>query len=237
MKFASSVFLPVLAGAALLAAAGAEAEGRAPILADSGRAYTLPVHTIKELKLQRAFATTVRQQFDFSCGSAALATLLTHHYGRSVSESEVFQAMFKNGDQAKIRREGFSLLDMKRYLTAQGFQADGVQVPLDTLANAGVPAIALISDHGYRHFVVVKGRRGDRVVLGDPALGTRVMPLARCEDARVADLYFVIRSHRADARFNGERDWTARLPAPLAVGVGRDSLATLTLAFPSADHF
>ncbi len=35
------------------------------------------VVSVKEAR----FTTTQRQQFDFSCGSAAVATLLTHHYG------------------------------------------------------------------------------------------------------------------------------------------------------------
>lgn len=237
MTRASRAVHAALAMALCAAPASAMAQGTAPILAEPGRAYVFPVRTIKELKLQRAFSATVRQQFDFSCGSAAVATLLTHHYGQPVSESAVFQAMYASGDQAKIRREGFSLLDMKRYLASRGYQADGLQVPLDKLADAGVPAIALINDHGYRHFVVVKGRRGERVVLGDPALGTRIVSLTQFEDSRVVDIYFVIRNHRGDAQFNGDRDWAARLPAPIALGVGRESVATMTLVIPGADRF
>ena len=47
--------------------------------------------------------------------------------------------MFVRGDQAKIKREGFSLLDMKRYLEAHGFEADGFEEPLDKLAEARHP--------------------------------------------------------------------------------------------------
>ena len=84
--------------------------------------YRVPVTSLKARNL-----TTLQQQFDFSCGSAALATLLTHHYDFPVNEQAVFAAMFQHGDQAKIRREGFSLLDMKNFLAARGFQADGFQ--------------------------------------------------------------------------------------------------------------
>src|SRR6476620_10850456 len=71
-----------------------------------GARFNIPVHSLKELK----FISTTRQQYDFSCGSAALATLLTHHYGYPVSEQQAFAEMFLGGDQRRIRQEGFSLL-------------------------------------------------------------------------------------------------------------------------------
>ena len=83
-------------------------------------AYVMRVTSLREAR----FATTMRQKYDFSCGSAALATLLTYHYGQPVSEQEVFAKMYAAGDRAKIGKQGFSLLDMKHYLTARGFQAD-----------------------------------------------------------------------------------------------------------------
>ncbi len=42
--------------------------------------------------------------------------------------------MFERGDQAKIRKEGFSMLDMKRYLESLGLRADGFELPVDRLA-------------------------------------------------------------------------------------------------------
>ncbi|WP_204283799.1 C39 family peptidase, partial [Klebsiella pneumoniae] len=69
------------------------------------------------------FRTVVRQQYDYSCGSAAVATLLRYHYGRPTVESDVFSAMWRSGDQAQIKRAGFSMLDMKRYLDSQGYMA------------------------------------------------------------------------------------------------------------------
>ncbi len=145
--------------------------------------------------------------------------------------------MYAAGDQEKIRREGFSLLDMKRYLESQGYRADGVQVSLDELAEASVPAIALVSDGGYRHFVVVKGKQGGRIVLGDPALGTRIVMREQFESMRVGGIFFVIRSHRERARFNVPADWNARLAAPLALGVARDALGTFMLGIPDASRF
>lgn len=227
---------PVVAAFAALPVP-ASATGSAPILAEPGHAYSMPVRTIKEIRNQIAFRTTLRQKYDFSCGSAAIATLLTYHYGKPVDEATVFQSMYASGDQEKIRREGFSLLDMKRYLEHEGYQADGVRVSLDELAKVGVPAIALVADQGYRHFVVVKGLHGTRVMLGDPALGGRVVSREQFDSMWIGNIFFVIRSHLGTARFNTPADWNTRLAAPLALGVARDSMGTFSLGVPDADRF
>ena len=130
-----------------------------------------PVHSV----LERRFETVVRQRYDFSCGSAALATLMRYHYAKPTSEEFVFLGMWRTGDQARIRQLGFSLLDMKRFLASHGIAADGFQVTLDDIAQTRIPGIALITTRGYKHFVVVKGVEGDRVLVGDPARGLRLL--------------------------------------------------------------
>lgn len=191
-----------------------------------GAGFTVPVASMKELKFQ----ATMRQQFDFSCGSAAVATLLTHHYGHPVSEQFVFEQMFANGDQRKIRKEGFSLLDMKRFLTAQGYKADGFQLPLEKLVDAKLPAIVLVSEKGYHHFVVIKGVAAGRVLIGDPANGTRSLPRAVFDQIWTSKLLFVIHGAANPPAFNGLADWRAAPPAPLSLGINRDSLSGVTMS-------
>ena len=181
----------------------------------------MPVTSIRQARL----AGTLLQQYDFSCGSAAIATLLTHHYGYPTSEAAVFEHMFRTGDQKKIRTEGFSLLDMKRFLQSHGFEADGFEQPLDKLAEAKVPAIVLINENGYQHFVVVKGLRGDRVLIGDPANGTRAVSRARFMAVWQNNLLFVVHNRMATARFNLAADWQAAPLAPLASGMNRGNLS------------
>lgn len=190
-----------------------------------GVQYSIPVKSMKEVRR----ASTMLQQYDFSCGSAALATLLTHHYDYPANEKAIFEDMYTRGDQQKIRKEGFSLLDMKNFLEARGFRADGFQQPLEKLVEAGIPAIVLISENGYNHFVVIKGLRGDRILLGDPASGTRVMPLLQFEGVWKNKLLFVVHNRVEQARFNLAADWSAAPLAPLASGVARDSLSNITL--------
>lgn len=213
----------LLAGLALspVPAQAASAELRLP----NGGAYSLPVTSLKAAR----YRTTVPQQYDFSCGSAAVATLLTFQYGHPVSEAEVFRRMYQRGDQARIRREGFSLLDMRAYLEAEGFTADGFEVPLDRLLDEGLPAIVLLNDRGYRHFVVVKGMRQGRVLVGDPARGTRLLP--RREFDRLWDnrVLFVVHNRRELAAFNHPRDWRAAPLAPLASAIQRQGLQDVVM--------
>jgi predicted double-glycine peptidase len=213
----------------LLAAIAAWLGSWSPALAEdivTGTAqYRVPVASMKELR----FRKTLRQQYDFSCGSAALATLLTHHYGRPADEVVLFQRMFLAGDQARIRREGFSLLDMQRLLASVGYHADGFQLPLQKLAEAKVPAIVLVSTNGYNHFVVIKGLDERRVLVGDPASGTHAIARPEFERMWTNKLLFVIHGWKGPVRFNDSADWSAAPAAPLDEGIARQGLDWLTL--------
>ncbi|MGJ3626988.1 C39 family peptidase [Sphingomonas sp. MMS24-JH45] len=174
--------------------------------------YSVPVASV----IERRYAGVVRQQYDFSCGSAALATLLRHHYDLDVEETTAFRGMWARGDREQIRRLGFSLLDMKRWLASRGLAADGYRVPLAKVAETGVPGIALIAVKNYRHFVVVKGVSRDEVLLGDPSTGMQAMPRTRFE-AAWNGIYFVLGEDAALARtrFNRQRQWAAFTRAPV----------------------
>lgn len=175
------------------------------------------------------FRTVVRQQYDYSCGSAALATLLTHHYGRRTDEATIFQAMYAAGDQEKIRRVGFSLLDMKRYLAAQGLKADGYRWSLQDLERATAPAIALIKLGTYRHFVVVKGVRRGQVLVGDPAQGLKLYPIA--EFGKVWDGVVFTAGRAAEPAYNRTEEWAHLQLNPLAP-LDDASLASFTRDLP-----
>jgi uncharacterized protein len=176
----------------------------------SDEEYALPVRSIVDLR----FASVVRQQYDFSCGSAALATLLTYHYRDRQTEPAVFLGMWQGADQSLVRQLGFSLLDMKRYLASRALDADGYAVSLAQIEQTRVPGIALIDVDGYKHFVVIKGLDGRAVLVGDPALG--VHRISRSDFARMWNgIYFVINSP-VDVRrplFDSSNDW-ALAPTP-----------------------
>ena len=190
-----------------------------------GGDVVLPVTSFRQAR----FKTTLLQKYDFSCGSAAVATLLTHHFNYPVTEQSVFEEMYAQGDQQKIHKEGFSLFDMKRYLANHGFVADGFTQPLEKLNEARVPAIVLINENGYHHFVVIKGVQADRVLLGDPAQGTRALPLHVFNQRWKNKLLFVVHNRMDIARFNLAADWRVAPRAPVGDGVDRGSMTAITL--------
>jgi len=221
MKILGSLFLIGILPAMLLVASA----GQVMIPDVGGGLIKVPVTSMKE----RRFTTTVRQQYDYSCGSAALATLLTYQYQHQVSEETVFKSMWENGDQAKIGREGFSLLDIKRYLESIGYSADGYTAPLDKLASVGVPAIVLIRDNGYNHFVVVRGIQDGMVAVADPSMGARVIPKAQFEKMQSNRILFVINGRKEQVAFNRAADWHVREKAPIGPALDTGSLASSLL--------
>ncbi len=222
----------VLLAAFVAGVAGRVEAGSVELPIQVGGGYTVPATSLKEAR----FRSTVRQQYDFSCGSAALSTLLTHHYGYPVPEQVVFEEMFQLGDREKIQQEGFSLLDLKLFLEKHGFSADGFEAPLDKLESVGIPAIVLLKENGYSHFVVVKGTREGRVLIGDPAGGTRVITRKHFESIWMNQILFVISNKTEIARFNAVADWSAAPQAPISSGVNREGLAgTLLLKHGPSD--
>lgn len=121
----------------------------------------------------------VKQRFDYSCGAAALATILRYGFGEKVSEREILVQLFDLlSEEAKkvSRQKGFSLLDLQRVAQARGFRAQGFRLEPQYLGRLGGPVIVFIEPRGYKHFAVLRGVRGDRVYLADPSRGNIRMP-------------------------------------------------------------
>lgn len=199
-----------------------------------GKNYSVDVKSYKEAKFQRV----IKQQYDFSCGSAALATLLTYHYNLPISEREAIKVMYEHGDREKIRTEGFSLLDMKKYLSSLGLKADGYMQPLDKLGKVGIPAIVLLNYNGYLHFVVIKGVSEEEVLVGDPALGIKT--IARDEFMDMWNgILFVIRGKAGVAKehFNLASEWKVRTKAPLEQAMDMQGLSSFTVNLAPANFF
>jgi len=199
-------------------------------LAVVGR-VNVPVTSLKDIKFQR----TLRQQYDYSCGAAALATLLSHHYHTLTPEQDVFQQMYASGDKTKIHKEGFSLLDMQRFLATRGFRADGFKLPLDKLIAEKLPAIVLITDRGFNHFVVIKGAEEGRILIGDPSTGNRVVSMERFQEIWRNKILFVIHSHKEQVAFNTPEDWRGAPRAPVGTGMHQDQLSASLPKFGPGD--
>jgi predicted double-glycine peptidase len=162
-----------------IAAAHAEDAGQSPPRVMFGNVVpglpllSKPIRSMHDLR----YRDMVRQESDFTCGAAALATILQHVFGRNISESDIVEDMLKNTDANAARQHGFSLLDMKRYVERIGLRAHGYRVDRNSLLALKIPVIALQITRGYAHFVVVKRVYEGIAYIADPALGHREMPL------------------------------------------------------------
>ena len=196
--------------------------------------FSVPVTSVKEGRFQNV----IKQQYDYSCGSAAIASLLTFHYKQPISEKEVFLEMYEAGDKEEIQKAGFSLLDMKTYLKRHGIQADGFKMDIDKFAKVGLPAITLIETNGYRHFVVLKGVNDNEVLVGDPALGVKIYKRAELETMWKGIVFFVRDRVKVGKRhFDEQRDWRVRQKAPFGTALSRDSLGMFSVMLPAANEF
>lgn len=116
----------------------------------------------------------VRQGYDFSCGSAALATLLTHGFGEPHTERELLQEMLDAVDEPtrdERIQNGLSMLDLKQAAIRHGFQAMGARLPLSSLRQLRGPVIVHLNRSGQLHFSVLRGVDTEHAYLADPAEG------------------------------------------------------------------
>lgn len=197
-----------------------------------------PVNMSVTSYAEQRFAAVVRQKTDFSCGAAAVATLLTHHYGMPVDEAAVLDEVLRYADPETVRESGLSLLDLKSYLARHGYRAEGFRTTLDRLELAAVPAITLINTEGYAHFVVIRGLRDGQVLVADPALGNRI--LARDAFERIwSGILLVVTSHAEQGRmaFNLDRHWRLRPAAPVDLALLGPSLGAPLLSLPNRHFF
>jgi predicted double-glycine peptidase len=152
------------------------ATSAAPVDLGSGLRIDVPARSMKDLRDQNL----VKQRFDFSCGAAALATILRYGLGDEVTEPEILTQLFdllSDDEKTAVRATGFSLLHLQRVAQARGYNAQGFRLEPDQLTLLGGPVIVYIEPRGYQHFAVLRGVRGDRVYLADPSRGNIRMPM------------------------------------------------------------
>jgi ATP-binding cassette subfamily B protein RaxB len=110
----------------------------------------------------------ILQSESSECGLACLAMVASAHG--------------LHADLADLRRrfpvslKGATLAHLIRHAEALGFAARPLRLELDELKDLAVPCIL---HWDLNHFVVLKRVKADRVVLLDPAVGERVLPLAK----------------------------------------------------------
>lgn len=116
----------------------------------------------------------LRQRDELTCGPAALATLLTYHFGEHSTEDEI---AILAGTYTEM---GTSMLGLRNACRAKGYEATGYRMTLPQLKavvnDEGLPVIAHYREP-LAHFAVVVAVDEDAVLVSDPASGCVTLPL------------------------------------------------------------
>jgi predicted double-glycine peptidase len=156
----------------------------------------------------------VMQQWDLSCGAATLTTLLKYQHGIDIDEKTVAKGLINRKEYIEDpnlirRRQGFSLLDLKRYTEKLGLQGKSYGgLSLEDLINFS-PILIPINLKGYNHFVIFRGKIGNRVLLSDPAWGNRTLTIDRFNKAwinfpKISHVGFIVSNNNTNRDFKNK---------------------------------
>lgn len=140
-----------------------------------GSSYQRHVNSWKEVKEKNV----VIQASDYTCGPAALATLMRYYFGDDVSEQKVFEEAQKKLSPDEIldrRRDGFTMEDLRRTAVQLGYDSDYYNGPMKDLIGLPFPMVVHVVRDELKHFVVFRGATADRVYLADPSHGNIRIP-------------------------------------------------------------
>jgi uncharacterized protein len=160
-KVANVVFLLAL----MLAIAGtvsAKSATETVLLSSQTAQIRIPIQSWKTLRDARV----VKQDLDYSCSAASLATLLNEFYEQSLTEEVLLKAMDKGDLRASFE-------DMQRALPQFGFKAQGFAASYEQLMKLKAPVIVCMKHRRDDHFSVLRGIDENTVWLADPSLGNR----------------------------------------------------------------
>ncbi|TWT32060.1 C39 family peptidase [Blastopirellula retiformator] len=137
----------------------------------------------------------VKQQRDFSCGAAALATICRYYWGDPVTENQILGVVEKNltRDELKERFEnGLAISDLRLAAVKLGYLSTIGRLDIEKLAEAKVPLIVAIRLEETNHFVVVRGVANGWVFLADPARGNLRIPQFEFERIWIENAVLVV---------------------------------------------
>lgn len=109
----------------------------------------------------------VKQQLDYSCGAASVATILREFYGLDVSEADVLSRLTDD--------DRYSFADLAAVVQAWGLAGGGIALGFEKLMELKVPAAAYVLYRGQDHFTVISGVNPATgvVSVADPSWGNR----------------------------------------------------------------
>jgi len=147
-----------------------DARAQRPVVRDSQRIFSISPRSWKEIRNQNV----IMQQYDYSCGAAALATIIKYYWGDQATERQFLETILEllNEEELKDRVEnGLSMTDLRRAAVKEGYLSSIGKRDFADLFELKVPVIVRIVDGDFEHFVILRGIATDRVFLADPIRG------------------------------------------------------------------
>jgi NHLM bacteriocin system ABC transporter peptidase/ATP-binding protein len=114
----------------------------------------------------------VMQMEALECGAASLA-MVCAYWGRWLPLEQVRV-------DCGVSRDGSNAFNILRAARSYGFRAKGYRFELEALRKKGL--FPCICHWGFDHFVVVRGFKGDKVYVNDPARGEVTMPVSEFDE-------------------------------------------------------
>ncbi len=142
----------------------------APPVRDGDHRTAKCIHSWRALQRRNI----VMQERDYSCGAAALATLVKYYVGDDVDETFFLKELdhILTAEEVVDRvKNGLALSDLRKVAVRTGYQAVVAKLSFEKLIEAKAPLLVGIEVDGYKHFVVYRGFDGYWVYLADPIRG------------------------------------------------------------------
>ncbi|UJS24936.1 C39 family peptidase [Thiothrix winogradskyi] len=148
-----------------------------PIVSNMGYAVNASGDHFKSWK-ELNDQSVVMQQYDYSCGAAALATIMKYYFQDDVTEKSLLdyiKATLTAEEYAVVEEHGLSFLELEKISHSLGYQSASVRLQLSALKELAGPVVVYVSTKDYQHFAVFRGVREDRIFLADPSRGNMIL--------------------------------------------------------------
>ena len=130
-----------------------------------------------------------RQNYDYSCGSASLSTILKYYYDLNVSEKDILDDVLKQKGFDITKKEkledgdtSLSFFDLAKFSQQKGFKALGLALDLKSLKKLKAPVILYVKIRKDEHFTIYKNMDDRYVYLADPSFGNMKIRLSKFKE-------------------------------------------------------
>ncbi len=158
------------------------------------------------------------QRHDYSCGAAALATVVRYYWGDPVGENYFLDTIVEMLTPAELEdrvKNGLTLTDLRIAAVKRGYLGTIGRLSYEELTNSKVPLVVGITVRGYDHFVVFRGADGYYVYLADPIRGNIRIPAWQFVEQWQQNAVLVVAKPGA-----GVREWSPLSVSPQETQLG-----------------